>query len=188
VSFRARMTLLVTGAVAIAIVFASAGLFVIVRDQLYGGVDSALHDDGVALNLRDIEQLRNSLYGPDASLLGSYPQIVLSDGDIVRSQFQPIALPVTSHTLEVARSQSGAFYTSADVQGTHLRIYTVPYHLGRGFAIQVARPLDQVDRAVNRTRKILLFASLGGIGLAAILGLLVSGAAIAPIRRLTRAT
>jgi two-component system sensor histidine kinase MprB len=188
VSFRARITLLVTGAVAIAIVLASVSLFIVVRDQLYSGVDSALREDGIALNARDIDQLQHALYGPDASLLGSYPQLVLADGETARSQFQTVPLPVTKQTLAVARSQAGAFYTSADVQGSHLRIYTVPFHLGRGFAIQVARPLDQVDRSVQRTRKILFFAALGGIGLAAILGLLVSGAAVAPIRRLTRAT
>ncbi|MGZ8695676.1 MAG: sensor histidine kinase, partial [Gaiellaceae bacterium] len=42
--------------------------------------------------------------------------------------------------------------------------------------------------AVKRTRTLLLLAGLAGIGLAAVLGLLVSGAALAPIRRLTRAT
>jgi len=182
------MTLLATGAVAIAIVFASVGLFVVVRDQLYNGVDNALSGDARTLALRDPDQLQHALYGPDSSLLGSYPQIVLADGDVVRSQFQLIPLPVTNETLAVARSQAGAYYTTAKVGGNRMRVYTVPYRLGRGLAIQVARPLAQVDRAVDRVRTILLVGALAGIGLAAILGLLVSGAAIAPIRRLTRAT
>jgi two-component system, OmpR family, sensor histidine kinase MprB len=182
------MTLVAAGAVAIAIVFASAGLFVIVRDQLYSGIDNSLRNDARSLALRDPDQLQHALYGPDLALSGSYPQIVFSDGETARSQAQLVPLPVTARTLEVARSEAGAYYTSAEVAGTHLRIRTVPYRLGSGIAIQVARPLDQVDRSVRRTRTILFIAALGGIGLAAILGLLISGAAIAPIRRLTRAT
>ncbi len=187
-SFRARMTLLATGAVAIAIVLASVLLFVVVRNQLYANVDSGLRDDARALTLRDPDQLEHAFYGPDIALSGSYPQVVFASGEVVRSQYQPAALPVTAETLRVARRERGAFYVSARLPDHHMRIYTVPYRISSGIAIQVARPLDQVDRAVNRTRKILFFAGLAGIGLAALLGLLVSGAALAPIRRLTRAT
>ncbi len=183
-SFRVRMTLLATGAVAIAIVFASAGLFVVVRDQLYSGVDNALHNDAEALNARDPSDLEHAVTGPDLSLLGTYPQIVSATGGT-----EGVKLPVTAQTLKVANGGAGSYYTSATVSGIRVRIFTFPYHGGfRGIAVQVARPLDEVDRAVKRTRTILLIASAAGIGLAAILGLLVSGAAIAPIRRLTRAT
>jgi two-component system, OmpR family, sensor histidine kinase MprB len=188
VSFRVKLTLVATGAVAMAIVLASVLLFVVVRDQLYAGIDSALRDDAGALTQRDPEQLQHALFGPDVALSGGYPQIAFANGQIVRYRYQSVALPVTARTLEVARSEADAFYTSAEVSGNHVRIFTVPYRINSGLAIQIARPLDQVDRAVNRTRNILFFAGLAGIGLAALLGLLVSGAALAPIRRLTRAT
>ena len=79
-SFRARMTLLATGAVAIAIVFASAGLFVVVRDQLYSGIDNALHDDARASQCAT-PRLSDMPSTAPPSLAGSgYPQIVFANG------------------------------------------------------------------------------------------------------------
>jgi two-component system, OmpR family, sensor histidine kinase MprB len=45
-----------------------------------------------------------------------------------------------------------------------------------------------VDASLSRLRTILIFVTLGGIGLAAALGLLVARTALAPVRRLTEAT
>jgi len=188
VSFRARMTLLATGAVAIAIVFASAGLFVIVRNQLYGGIDNSLRNDAAGIaEVPPPDFSANFYHAPSLKLSGAYSQVVEADGTQVIPPGQYVGLPVDKHTLDVAGSQEAPYYRNVDVAGHHLRILAVKYQFGN-IAIQVARPLDEVDRAVARTRTILFIASLAGIGLAAILGLLVSGAAVAPIRRLTRAS
>src|SRR5207302_8628216 len=56
------------------------------------------------------------------------------------------------------------------------------------FAIQVGRPLTDLDRAMRRITLFLLVIAATGIALAAALGLLVSRAALAPVRRLTKAT
>ena len=45
---------------------------------------------------------------------------------------------------------------------------------GNGYAIQVARPLTEVDDTLDRTRTLLILVALGGIGLAAALGLVVA--------------
>src|SRR5262249_25941176 len=47
--------------------------------------------------------------------------------------------------------------------------------------------LQETDRALERLRLILVLVSLGGIAAAAVGGALVSGAALAPVRRLTAA-
>ncbi len=187
-SFRVRMTLLATGAVAIAIVFASAGLFVIVRNQLYGGIDSSLRNDANAIADVPPQDFSENFYrAPTLRLSGAYSQVVESADITHIPPGQFVGLPVDAATLSHARKEGSPYYRNADVAGHHLRILTVSYRFAP-IAIQVARPLDEVDRAVNRTRTILFIASLAGIGLAAILGMLVSGAAIAPIRRLTRAS
>ena len=60
--------------------------------------------------------------------------------------------------------------------------------VGNGYVLQIARPLTEVDDNLDRLRTILVLVALGGIGLAAALGLLVARTALAPVRRLTEAT
>ena len=54
--------------------------------------------------------------------------------------------------------------------------------------MQLAQPLTDVDSALARLRLILVLLDIGGIALAALLGRLVAGAAVAPVKRLTEAT
>jgi two-component system sensor histidine kinase MprB len=56
---------------------------------------------------------------------------------------------------------------------------------GPGYAVQVARPLTEMDEALAQIRLYLLLVAGAGIALAAALGLVVSRAALAPVRRLT---
>ena len=63
---------------------------------------------------------------------------------------------------------------------------TFPYQ--PNFAVQIARPLDDTDRALSRIKVLLFFIAAGGILIAAGLGLAVSRAALIPVRRLTQAT
>jgi two-component system sensor histidine kinase MprB len=86
----------------------------------------------------------------------------------------------------VADGRSDGFFSDADVSGIHLRVITVPYT--QGFAIQIARPLTEVDHSLGRIRTYLLVIAAIGIALAAALGLAVARTALAPVRRLTGAT
>ncbi|HEY7018712.1 MAG TPA: HAMP domain-containing sensor histidine kinase, partial [Gaiellaceae bacterium] len=54
-------------------------------------------------------------------------------------------------------------------------------------AVVVVRSLREMNRALERLRLILILVSLGGIAVAAAAGALVSGATLAPVRRLTAA-
>ena len=54
--------------------------------------------------------------------------------------------------------------------------------------VTISRSLLDVDRNLSRLQWLLVFISLGGVGAAAILGALVSGRAVAPLRRLTETT
>jgi two-component system sensor histidine kinase MprB len=68
-----------------------------------------------------------------------------------------------------------------------LREYLAPLGFPSYGAVLVVKSLQPTDRALERLRLILILVSIGAITLAAFLGALVSGAALAPVRRLTQA-
>jgi two-component system sensor histidine kinase MprB len=57
-----------------------------------------------------------------------------------------------------------------------------------GAAVQIVRPLTEVDKSLGRIMNLLILIAGSGIAIAAALGLIVSRAALAPVRRLTAAT
>src|SRR5262249_9259932 len=67
--------------------------------------------------------------------------------------------------------------------GTHLRVLTFSY--SPGIAVQVARPLTEVDDTLQHLGLLLLLIAGAGIAFAAALGLVVSRAALRPVTRLT---
>ena len=115
-----------------------------------------------------------------------YVQFVAADGEVLQLPGETSSLPVEEQAEEIARTGSGRYFTDMDVDGTHLRVLTVGR--GGGGAVQIARPLDEVDDALDRTRLILALAVAGGIALAAALGMLVARSALAPIARFTSRT
>ncbi len=191
-SFRARLAIAAAAAVALAVVLASVTVYVVVRSELRGTLDSALRDRAAEVQH---EPLRAFQAGDDAFLepgpqLGGAPgyfQVVSADGATIRLPNETVELPVTDAVREVANGQRGGYLSDADVAGLHVRVITVPYG-SRGLAIQIARPLTEVDHSLSRIRTYLLIIASIGIALAAALGLAVARTALAPVRRLTGAT
>ena len=80
-TFRVKLTLVATGAVAMAVVLASILLFVVVRNQLYDGIDKSLRDDATTIANLPPQDLRSEFYDvPGSALSGAYPQLVREDG------------------------------------------------------------------------------------------------------------
>ena len=183
-SFRARLTLVAAAAVALAVVAASIVVYVVVRGQLYGSVDDALRNNMDRITHGPPFEIGRG--PPQPGVFGGYPQVVGSDGQIIRPSGQSVTLPVTNRMLRVADGRSETFLTNAHVAGTHVRLITFQYT--PGYAIEVARSLEEADRSLSRIKLLLVLIAGGGILVAAGLGTVVSGAALAPIRRLTRAT
>jgi two-component system, OmpR family, sensor histidine kinase MprB len=183
-SFRARLALVAAAAVALAVVAASAVVYVVVRDQLYSSTDNSLRNsaDHIAQS-PDFEIGRGP---PQQGVFGGYPQLVRADGATSQPRGQSLALPVNRKVLDVAKGRRGAFFMDAHVSGTHVRVITFP--VANGFAIEVARSLEDTDRALSHITWLLVIIAAGGILVAAGLGLAVSRAALAPVRRLTKAT
>jgi two-component system sensor histidine kinase MprB len=122
--------------------------------------------------------------GPDQ--VRGYQQVVNASGTILDRSARGVSLPVEAHTRALAKKGGASFFRDAYVDGTHLRILAEP--LGTGRAVQFAQPLTEVDSLLSRLRLILVLLDLGGIALAALLGRLVAGAAVQPLKRLTQAT
>jgi two-component system, OmpR family, sensor histidine kinase MprB len=187
-SFRARLTIAAAAAVAIAVVAASVVVYFVVRNELRAQVDDALAERAEELSHIPPGDVTRIFVTPKGELgaAAGYPQIVTDDGRRLRPPGETAALPVGPEVREVAAGERDEFYDDAHVEGTHIRYITVPY--GPAFALQLARPLTEVDESLDTIRTLLFLISLSGIGAAAALGLVVTGAALRPVRRLTEAT
>jgi two-component system sensor histidine kinase MprB len=190
VSFRLRIALAGAAAVAVAVAAASAITYVVVRGELRSEIDEALETRAATTRLRIVEDPRTGRRFLDVPppLLGGaagYLQIVTQDGKTIRPIGESVALPVSDRD----RSAAGGairepFFSDATVAGTHVRVLTLP--LDDGYALQISRPLDEVDNALARIRNWLLAVALVGMAIAAALGTVVARAALAPVRRLTK--
>ena len=195
-SFRARLTLVAAAAVSLAVVLASAVVYVVVRNQLFGTVDDALRQQAQTISQGPTHLERapggGSYIDVPRPVIGpaSYVQLVRSDGKTFRTTDETGSLPVSDNALEVAKGRASSSFSNADVGNTQVRVLTVPVQdlTGDRYALQVARPLGEVQHTLARITLFLLLIAIGGVALAATLGLLVSRAALAPVRRLTQAT
>jgi two-component system sensor histidine kinase MprB len=114
-----------------------------------------------------------------------YAQLVQIGGPVLRSVEGGEGLPITTATRAVAAGRRPAFYSDAMLNGTKMRVLTAP--AAKDTVWQIALPLTDVNSTLDHLRLVLAAVILGGVLLAAGLGLLVSRAALVPVRRLTGA-
>ncbi len=208
-TLRRRFALVSAVAVAVAVVLASAIVYVVVRGELRGRVDEELRGNvpqavvgagGLMLRRRleagDEDQAFQENAPPGAAIgdrflaprdaLGlqtAYVAIVGRDGDVVLPPGERARLPVTAATRAVAAGVAQSFFSDASVDGASVRVFT---HAGPpGFAVQVARPLTEVERTLDRLALVLVLVSAGGIGLAAVLARFAAVTALQPVAQLT---
>jgi two-component system sensor histidine kinase MprB len=201
VTLRTRIAAAAGVAVAIVVVIASVAIYLGVRAELRGEVDDSLRERsgeiaGVA-RVRPpgvpgdrggrapfaVPQPPPERFGGP----GGFAQLVTPSGRPLRRPGTDDALPVDERAREIAASGSGESLTDVTVEGTHLRVFTRALSGGRG-AIQLARPLDEVDRQLRRVLLVLLVVGAAGVALGAGLAALVARTALAPIGRFTRRT
>ena len=164
-------------------------IYFVVRDQLRSTVDDSLKTTAAQV-LGSPSTISSTSGLPIGELGGAtvYPQGVDANGKVYFTRGAPrsVSLPVNNDVIAVARGERGAFFSDTYVRGVHLRMLTFPF--GPGGAVQVARSLTEVDHSLGRIKNLLILIAGGGIAIAAALGLAVSRAALAPVRRLTAAT
>jgi two-component system sensor histidine kinase MprB len=130
---------------------------------------------------RRLRRRGGPLGGPD-----TYAQFIAPGGAVLRPPEVARGIPVSERARSLARSGGGSYLADADVQGTHLRVYTRP--LRAGGAVQVARSLDEVDSQLRRILVALALVGAVGIALGAGLGAIVARTALVPIARFTGRT
>jgi two-component system, OmpR family, sensor histidine kinase MprB len=215
-SFRRRLTLAGAAAVAVAVALAAGVTYVVVRAELRGQVDDDLHatadrltdrfslalpdgpggdrvrflstaPGGPAIALRDDDAVRRRLLLPAPALGGptGYAQLITESGEAIGPPDAGVQLTPDAAARRVARGDAPEAIGDAVVDGTPVRVLTEP--LGPGVALQLAQPVDDVDDALDRLAWILALVSLGGVGLAAGLGLAVTRTALQPVTELTEA-
>jgi two-component system sensor histidine kinase MprB len=171
-------------AVAIAVVTASVVAYVVVRGQILGQVDNALRNQAAMVN-QDPGSLFHSRglpsLGPGAGGPTQYWQLVNSAGTPVDNNFN---LPIDGGTRSVASAQAPhSFFENVSVQGSNLRVLTLPVVNNGQFAgaLQLADSLVGPDHTLSRLSLILFLLSIGGIALAAVLGRLAARRVLAPL-------
>jgi two-component system, OmpR family, sensor histidine kinase MprB len=188
-TFRTRIAVSAAAAVALTVVAASIVLYLVAREQLRAPVDEALEARAAEISVQQLGILPGQggdsylAVRPEFGEARGYVQLVRTDGSVLAPPRQQLRIPVDEDVLDVAGQGGPAFWTNVDVEGTHLRVFTFAY--GPNAAVQVARPLTEVDESLRRIGLVLLLIAAGGIVIAAGLGLVVARAALSPVRELT---
>jgi two-component system sensor histidine kinase MprB len=102
-----------------------------------------------------------------------------ADGQVLATTDPSFELPV-----DPASADAEPVFSDVSTDGTHLRVLTS--RIGTSdIRIVLARDVGEIDVALTRLRVVLLLVAGVGIAVAAVLGLIVSRAAVAPVRSLT---
>ncbi len=201
IGFRTRVALVAAAAVGIAIALASTVAYVIVRHELYGQADSQLRRTAATASRAGrfglgTLQAQGSLPGRGVGGTITF-QTITADGNVVPelSNADP-PIPVLPADQAVASgSRDEALYTVGRPHNeNHARVLTVPATVSgtvpgspTGFAVQLVRSLSDVDHTLRQLELFLFLVAACGIGLALVLGYLVSRTSLRPVKRLTAA-
>jgi two-component system sensor histidine kinase MprB len=137
---------------------------------------------------------RRNLFGPlPAGRFGGasgFAQVVDVEGNLIslggdlRIPADYEYLPIGERVQAMAAGvETETFFETAEVSGETVRILT--RQLMPGLALQVARPLDEVEASLRKLAVTLGVGSVAGVALAAVLGLVVAQLAIRPVAALT---
>jgi len=190
-TLRTRLALASAAAVAIAVAVVSVVAYLMVRNELESEIDDGLSRRAAQITnssvaVAELFQQREFPTTPRPPLGGAagYAQLVDPSGQKLPQADEE--LPVSEYTLAVAKGrEQRPRYENVTVNGIHARLLTVPF--SPGIALEVARPLTEMDDVLDRLGLIILLVALAGVAIAAALGLAVSRASLAPVRRLTDA-
>jgi two-component system sensor histidine kinase MprB len=200
-TLRLRIAAVAGAAVAVTVLAAAAVVYVALRSDLMGEIDNSLHEraerfvgdpdpDRDGDDVCGGKERSFTLPAPDGDDLRSggvegLIQVVCRDGSIVRASGVTTTIPVAGAARAIARGGKGGDVSTQAIRGTSLRVLTT----GTGYgAVQVARPLDEVDRELDRILAVLAIVAAAGVALAAALGAVVARTALRPIDRFTRRT
>ena len=182
-TLRTRLTLVAAGVVAVVVALASVTTYFVMRHELEAQLDGSLRSTASAVQTSGRIAVGAGDYG------GNLVEVVDSGGNSLGSS-AGVSLPADAPVLAVANSTDvhSAFFrdtTAKELEsGQPVRIREYVARLPGGGAVLVVHSLAATERALERLRVILILVSLGAILAAAIAAAAVSGATLAPVRRL----
>ncbi|MFF8290786.1 ATP-binding protein [Streptomyces sp. NPDC016309] len=191
---RSRLALLTATAVAVAVAAVAVTCWFMVRDALVGSLDDALRENRV-LPASVVAEVRAGNCRAPGSVPPERPNQDLFDQTIQVVDAKGVScvivgrqsVRVTADDLAVANGR--AEETAHDARasdGSDYRVLTYPLP-GYSGAVSVARPLNEVDDALNTLTLVLgLVAGVGVVG-AGVAGLWVARTGLKPVDRLTGA-
>lgn len=190
-SFRSRVALLVALCVAGVVAALAVVTYFFVRNESEGALDRSL-----ATATAELQRERGSERDGDApgrlptlnpaTPLGGasyFTQVVTANGRIDTVGGQTGSLPVPPTVRTLAQVGGSPIVYDAELKEGHVRVRAEPYGAGR--AILVAAPLTELDSTLSRLRMAAVLTGGGGAVVGGLLGLLVAGAAVRPVTRLT---
>ncbi len=195
-SLRARLAVLTSLAVAVAVAACAVGCWFVVRGRMMDQLDQSLsgpfpgggggggHDHGSP------RMICSSPRPDDDRLKGFLPtaQVVWRDGTSCNPPGATNPLVLTRGDIAVAQGLQGPTYRDGrTADGTSVRVFTRPDLPGSGAAVSVARPLAPVERSLQSLALLLVAVSAVGVLGAATAGLLIARAGLRPVDRLTDA-
>ena len=176
-SLRRRIALTAAAAVAVAVVLGSVVAYVVVRDTLRGQIDASLERVSGDRFTMPVPPGADPLERPVV-----FTQLVGGDR-LIASVGGERRLGDPDEVQAVADGRRGAYFSDEQVDGTHVRVFT--QRAGPDLAIQLARPLTEVDHALRNLRLGLGLGSLAVILLAAFLARYATRHAVKPVTELT---
>jgi two-component system sensor histidine kinase MprB len=203
-SFRLRLIVISALAVTAVIALVSGVAYMLVKAQLIRDFDRSLRDR--ATQATAVPQKSGFTPSPCftnvtpdliSRLGGGYFQRIYPNGKVTPLPKGAPPLPVAEKDKQVAADKAGSYVHGATLRVKNsrtkkvtiqkVRIYTYQLESSCG-ALQVARSLTPVANTLQRLAISLLVLSLAGIGLAVVLGWVIAGTALRPVRHLTEAS
>jgi two-component system, OmpR family, sensor histidine kinase MprB len=186
-SLRQRVGVASAAVVALVVALALLTSYLAVRDELIGQIDKELRSQAALI----VDRFHGDepLPGMSASAGGSAPyfQSVFPNGTVTLG---PLRLPQVRQAQAVASGTASAYLTSVYAGHAPLRMYTFEvngiYYDGQtAVAIQLARPLTEVDNALRRLKLLLALVFFAGVALAALLGRMAARRVLSPLAEVT---
>jgi two-component system sensor histidine kinase MprB len=205
-TFRRRLLLACTAAVAAAVALAAALAYVVVKDTLRGQIDDSLRRAAHAQTEGPVvvggasggDSFTRRAPGPGVAddAVGNTIMLQALEGPVLYAQvFSGQGVPkdplpggpdqlVSSADLRaLAAGKRNDFFAERDYRGGRVRLYAA--HAAGRRAIVVARSLTEVQSVLSTLRIGLAGVILAGVGLALVLGRLATRAAVKPVADLT---
>ncbi|MFN8108500.1 MAG: HAMP domain-containing sensor histidine kinase [Thermoleophilia bacterium] len=185
-TFRTRIAVATAAAVALAVLLSVFAVYNATASTLRGQVDSDLRNQAVRGAREFMEHPPPGDFGgPTAGGFGDpgrFEQVIDPSGQAVNLPEGQRSLPVTAEDAAVAQGGEDGHFSTVRVQSISMRVLTVPLTPGR--ALQVARPLTEVNATLGSMRNRLVMIGIAGTVLAGLLGALVAARGVRPVRLL----